>query len=227
MLDVASAPRPVEQFRDFVEKSDFPCVGAKSALKRDQTRFWVGRDFLSGEDDEDLLRELYDFIDWYGEETPMFATFVATFDGPLGLSETAFETALWARLDALHRLDARSYQWDSRVSRDPESSAFAFSLKQEACFVIGLHDGASRAARRFERPTLVFNLHDQFRKLREDGRYEALQAAIRKRDTALDGAPNPMLADFGDSSEARQYSGRRVGGAWRCPFQPSGRKDAA
>ena len=227
MLDVASSPRPVEQFRDFVENSEFPCVGAKSALKRDQTRFWLGKNFLSGEDDEDLLRELYGFIDWYGRESPMFATFVATFDGPLGLSEKAFEAALWARLDALHRLDARRYEWDSRVSKDPDSSAFAFSLKQEACFVVGLHDGASRAARRFERPTLVFNLHDQFRKLRDEGRYDALQAAIRKRDTALDGGPNPMLADFGDSSEARQYSGRQVGAAWRCPFHPAADKDAA
>jgi FPC/CPF motif-containing protein YcgG len=227
MPNVASSSPAVEKFQNFVENSDFPCVGAKSALKRDQTQFWQGRDFLSGQDDEKLLSELYDFIDWYGRDKPMFATFVASFDGPLGLSEDAFEKALWARLDGLHRLDATRYDWDRRVSKDPGSSDFGFSLKEAACFVVGLHDGASRAARRFERPTLVFNLHDQFERLREEGRYDALKTAIRKRDAALDGAPNPMLANFGDSSEARQYSGRPIEGAWRCPFHPVERKDAA
>jgi FPC/CPF motif-containing protein YcgG len=27
-----------------------------------------------------------------------------------------------------------------------------------------------------------------------------------------------MLAVHGEASEARQYSGRQVGAAWRCPF---------
>ena len=33
------------------------------------------------------------------------------------------------------------------------------------------------------------------------------------------GSINPMLARHGDASEARQYSGRAVGGDWVCPFQ--------
>ena len=32
----------------------------------------------------------------------------------------------------------------------------------EAFFVVGQHPGASRTARRYTRPTLIFNLHDQF-----------------------------------------------------------------
>jgi FPC/CPF motif-containing protein YcgG len=27
-----------------------------------------------------------------------------------------------------------------------------------------------------------------------------------------------MLEDFGENSEARQYSGRKVGEEWKCPF---------
>ena len=34
-----------------------------------------------------------------------------------------------------------------------------------------------------------------------------------------EGDVNPMLTDFGDRSEAAQYSGRHVDGGWRCPFQ--------
>lgn len=227
MSDHELYSRTVQQFHDFVENSEFPCVGAKSAVKRGQTSVWLGRDFLGAGDDASLLREIYRFIDWYGHEKPMFATFVAVFDGPIGLTEERFEHALWDRLEALHRLDAVRYKWDGRVSKDPSSSQFAFSLKSEACFVVGLHDGASRAARRFERPTLVFNLHAQFERLREEGRYDPLQKAIRQRDAELDGSINPMLSDFGEASEARQYSGRRVGNAWSCPFHPVDRQDAA
>ena len=41
---------------------------------------------------------------------------------------------------------------------------------------------------------------------------------VRERDIALQGSANPNLADFGERSEARQYSGRVTEPAWRCPF---------
>ena len=44
-----------------------------------------------------------------------------------------------------------------------------------------------------------------------------------ERVRALDQAgecPLDLLARFGEISEARQYSGRLVDDAWRCPFQP-------
>jgi FPC/CPF motif-containing protein YcgG len=66
---------------------------------------------------------------------------------------------------------------------------------------------------------LVFNLHDQFERLRNVGRYERLREAIVQRDVALSGSANPMLARFGEASEARQYSGRAVSDNWRCPFR--------
>ena len=95
---------------------------------------------------------------------------------------------------------------------------FGFSVMSEACFVIGLHGAASRTARRFEHPTLVFNVHDQFEQLRRQDRFDVLRDAIRARDSAMDGAPNPMVSNFGEITEARQYSGRRVDDKWRCPF---------
>jgi hypothetical protein len=90
-----------------------------------------------------------------------------------------------------------------------------------------LHPGASRPARRFVRPALVFNLHDQFEQLRAQGRYEKLRASIVERDIALAGAPNPMLARHGSISEARQYSGRMVEQDWTCPFSGRSARDAA
>jgi FPC/CPF motif-containing protein YcgG len=41
---------------------------------------------------------------------------------------------------------------------------------------------------------------------------------VREREIALQGSLNPNLADFGERSEARQYSGRAVEDQWRCPF---------
>jgi len=93
-------------------------------------------------------------------------------------------------------------------------------------FVIGLHPHASRLARRFSNPALVFNSHRQFEKLREDGRYWKIQAATRSREIDLQGSINPNLADFGEESEARQYSGRMVEADWRCPFDFKGRPDS-
>ena len=63
---------------------------------------------------------------------------------------------------------------------------------------------------------MLFNLHDQFERLRADGLYEKLRATILERDEALQGSINPMLSRHGELSEARQYSGRAVEEDWRC-----------
>jgi len=83
---------------------------------------------------------------------------------------------------------------------------------------VGLHPGSSRFTRRFAFPTLVFNAHTQFEKLRESGKFERIQDVIRARDKTLQGDLNQNLADYGEASEARQYSGRAVEKDWRCPF---------
>jgi FPC/CPF motif-containing protein YcgG len=81
-----------------------------------------------------------------------------------------------------------------------------------------MHKKSSRLSRQFEKPMLIFNLHRQFDELRASGQYTRLRDTIRTRDRKLQGDNNPMLADFGENSEARQYSGRQVGPEWKCPF---------
>jgi FPC/CPF motif-containing protein YcgG len=65
----------------------------------------------------------------------------------------------------------------------------------------------------------VFNPHEQFERLRADGHWKRMQETIRRRDLELQGSINPMLSDFGEQSEARQYSGRAVEDNWRAPFK--------
>jgi FPC/CPF motif-containing protein YcgG len=153
----------------------------------------------------------------------LFQSFAVVFQGPVDLDEEAFERALWDRVQSLHDKDVwRGQTYDSRVSADPGNPHFSLSFGGEAFFIVGLHPKASRPARRFEQPTLVFNLHDQFERLREAGKYEGLREKILVRDDHLAGSRNPMLARHGEISEARQYSGRVVGEDWEPPFEYRG-----
>jgi FPC/CPF motif-containing protein YcgG len=54
--------------------------------------------------------------------------------------------------------------------------------------------------------------------MRANGRFDKLQAAIRKRDIALQGSINPILARYGEGSEALQYSGNANAAHTGCPF---------
>ena len=210
-----------KRFERFIAHPSYPCVGAKSALGKGQIRYYHGRSLSSGWDDLALLLELQQFGRAYRRDTRLFSSFVAIFGGPLMASETNFERYLWERIQSLHEKDVwLSAPYDPQVSADPAAPDFALSIGGTAFFVVGLHPRASRKARRFERPALVFNLHDQFRRLRADGRYEKMRDTIIGRDRRWTGSVNPMLAPHGSVSEARQYSGRAVGGDWTCPFRP-------
>ncbi len=152
--------------------------------------------------------------------TAALSSFACLFRHGPRLSEDQFEAALWARAQGLHDIDAASgAPWAEGVAREPNSPDFSFSVGGVAYFVVGLHPGASRAARRFCRPALIFNPHAQFERLRADGRYSTMQGIIRDREIARNGSINPMLADFGSGREAAQYSGRQVGEGWTCPLK--------
>ena len=202
-----------------VAEHGFPCVGAKSALARGTLKVIVGHSIASGWDDVRIHSELLEWAARYRDDPDGLRSLAVVFDGPRDLDEEAFERALWERVQSLADKDEwRGQAYDPRVSPDPADSHFSLSFGGEAFFVVGLHPAASRPARRFPRPSMVFNLHAQFEKLREEGRYERMREAILARDEALAGSVNPMLARHGEKSEARQYSGRQVGDDWICPF---------
>jgi uncharacterized protein len=209
-----------------VAEAAFPCVGAKAALAKGTLEVLSCRAIDSAWDDVRIHERLLHFAGRYREDRTLFRSFACVFEGPTDLDEPAFERALWTRVQSLSDKDVwRGQPYDDRVSPDPESPHFSLSFGGEAFFVVGLHPASSRPARRFERPTMVFNLHDQFEILRAQGKYEGMREKIMVRDEALAGSRNPMLARHGEASEARQYSGRAVDEAWRCPFHYKG--DAA
>lgn len=207
------------RFRTFIEDSGFPCVGAKSALGRNQMTAYVGKSLMSPWDDVALANELIAFAHAYKATAPLFITFAAFFPTTPKLSEEEFEHYLWDRISSLQAKDDWFGQkYDPAVSPDPSAPNFSLSFGGQSFFVVGMHPLASRPARRFDVPVLVFNLHDQFERLRAEGRYEKLRRAILTRDEKLAGSINPMLARHGEESEARQYSGRIVSKDWTCPW---------
>lgn len=212
------------RFLAFIGGAEFPCVGAKAAANRDGISFVVARNFGSAWDDLRIMPGLLDLAKRYRADPAPFQSLVVLFESGAPAGEEGFERQLWSRLQSLSDKD----QWlgqkaDPRVAHDPEDPHFAMSFGGEAFFVVGLHPRSSRPARRFEAPAMVFNLHDQFERLREAGRYEKLRGTILERDVKLAGSINPMLAQHGTKSAARQYSGRAVGDQWKCPY--SGRRD--
>ncbi|MBC5824826.1 MAG: YqcI/YcgG family protein [Candidatus Eremiobacteraeota bacterium] len=209
-----------DAFRTFIGSGRYPCLGAKAAVNKGTYRFGVYRSLASLGASAGLARDLCAFAFERPHIEGDYVTFVATFDDLDYLDERRFERALWAQLQALSDLDGPNHAWDPTVDADPESKRFAFSFAGTAFFVVGMHPGSSRLARRFSWPTLIFNAHSQFQALRDNGRYGRFVDAVRARELNLQGCVNPNLAQFGERSEASQYGGRAVEDGWKCPFRP-------
>jgi uncharacterized protein len=205
-------------FRAFVADPRFPCLAGKGVLRGDGFRLRVYGVLGSAPSAARLAHDLAQFVDELPADGAGLHSFVAVFPREAPADEAAFERRLWAQVQRLHERDAPDAGWDPTVSAEPDDPHFSFSFGGRALFVVGVHPASSRLARRFRWPALVFNPHVQFERLREDGRFAPLRAAVREREIALQGTLNPNLADFGDRSEARQYSGREAPDDWRCPF---------
>lgn len=209
----------IKEYLSFLEAKEFPCIGAKASYANQLVKCFVADNMACPKDDAVILQFLYDFTDAYRNSNEFYHSAAIIFTGPQMNNEEMFDALLWQRLQALQILDAENYKYDSRVEADPSSAKFSFSIKEEAFYIIGLHAASSRQARRFVHSTLVFNPHAQFEALRASSKYNAMKNTVRKRDIAFSGSVNPMLQDFGESSEVFQYSGRNYDDSWKCPLK--------
>jgi len=208
-----------QEFINFIIEENHPCIMANTVFQMNKYHLNIYERLGSRKTAEALREDLKAYKDNYDFDSKDFESFIAVFPEAEVVSEMEFENLLWRQLQFLHEQDTED--WDPTVSADPEDSNFSFSIGGKAFYVVGLHPKASRQARRAPYPTLVFNLHSQFEKLREMGVYQKVRDKIRERDAALQGSINPVLQDFGEQSEARQYSGRNVEKNWKCPFHNS------
>jgi uncharacterized protein len=199
------------QFAAYVQDPSFPCVGARSAFNTRRTRFGEYQGLGDGYPVDALRADLEQFSREFPDPGHSPVTFIAMF-GEGVETEEQFVRQMWQHLQKIDQHDCRAFDWDPAVSSDPSHASFSF-------FLVGLSPVASRLARRAPMPCLVFNFHNQFESLRASGKFASMQKVIRKADVALQGSINPVLAHFGEASEARQYSGEAVADDWECPFR--------
>lgn len=157
-------------------------------------------------DGEKLLPDFYKFISQYRSAPKKLASFIVCLEKELSFEE--FESKFWRFLSELVYHDRKLHKHDSRVSSDPSSPNFSFSIMEEAFFILAMHPDSPRMARRFSRPLIIFNPHQQFERLREAGIFTAIRDRIRYLDKKLQGHINPMLSNFGEESEIYQYTGK-------------------
>ena len=205
-------------FTNFILQDGYPCVGAQAAVNGGTFALGdLGR-MDGGDTPKNLAYGLMEYLMAISNNPSYFLSYIAVFPDSDFADELAFETSLWQLLDRLHKEDRKHFDWNPVYSKDPADSDFSFSFGGRGFFIVGLHPKSSRKARRFNYPALAFNLQDQFEGLREKGRFDVIREAIRQRELEFQGSINPMLADYGEGLQAPQYSGRKVGGNWKCPF---------
>ena len=214
-----------DQLRQQICGDSYSCTGATSVFAQNAYRFGLFPELACDGAVRAVCHDLYEFCHEFPIMDDQLTTFIAMFLGPAIQSEQHFEDLLWSQLQAMHAIDSDFFAWDKSVGSNPQNNNFSFSIGGRAMFVIGMHPKASRLARTFRYPTMVFNLHAQFERLRARGKFETMQQIIRAREMALQGSINPMLKNFGERSEASQYSGRAVSDNWSCPFHAQQQRD--
>lgn len=204
---------------DFVLEKSFPCIMAKQVINKG---FASIHDVDNFNAITSILDQLYSFIDTYRSHPETLSSFILVLHDRSYDDFDHFEKEFWKFLSLLNDRDAQRYPHDPRVGSHPDSNDFSFSIKSEAFFILALHPKSPRFARRFRRPAIVFNVHQQFEKLRSKGIFNKVRDHIRKRDLDLQGFANPMLKDFGERSEVFQYLGRTYETHEECPLKLKG-----
>ena len=163
-----------ERFLAFLDDDTYPCVGAKLALARESIETHEFGTLGHRDNAQPMIEGLTRFVDMIENsacDPSTVHSYVALFRGPLDMTELEFESLMWSQLWRIHKLDVLAGNTDADdVSNDADSPQFSLSLAGHPFFLIGLHPHASRLARRFSHPVLVFNSHRQFQKLKGDGR---------------------------------------------------------
>jgi FPC/CPF motif-containing protein YcgG len=205
-----------EKIKAFVSQKNYPCIGALRAVKTNDYRIGIYKNFGSAQSCQELYRDLNLFLQEQKTSNSPYLSFWAAFPDQKNFSEDDFESALWSELSALSQLDQKP--WDPNFSSDASDKNFCFSLDGQAYFVVGLHQQSSRKSRQFEYPSLVFNLYEKFEMITRLGQYELMVETNRKKSKAYEGDVNPMVEKYGDHWEAIQFSGKQNTENWKCPF---------
>jgi hypothetical protein len=216
-----SAQTAHDRFRQLVLGAGYPCLGAASATRRGNYRHACYPPLASRAAIAACSNDLTSFIGDFPVAEHAVAILVAVFDGPFGIGEPVFEELLWAQLAGMRAVAPRADNGAGGTLAGRDDGDPGFGYGDRDFFVVGLHPSASRTARQFAWPTLVFNSLTHSEALQSAGRFELMQQRIRERDRRLHGTLNPNLK----RPQLAQFSGREVEDEWACPIaiDPRGR----
>lgn len=203
---------------NLLSQTNYPCVAALKSFHSDDYKVGFYDDFGSTGSSLRLATDLIQYAQEYKKTKSPFFTFWAVFPHEKDLTDEEFENKLWRELSGLASITEFDQTWDPHFSSNPEDKNFCFSLGGDAFFVVGLHSQSARLARRFEHPTLIFNLYEQFRQLEINDQFQPMIELNRKRDIKFQGSANPMAITHGNEWESIQFSGRQNSNEWKCPF---------
>lgn len=203
---------------DLLGQRHYPCVAALQSFHKSDYQVGFYGSLGTGGRWRDLRRDLLYFLSCQQASQSSLLTFWALFDESSPMDEDVFEQGLWRELSHLTSEETREQDWGVFTS-DPNDKSFCLGLGGHRFFVVGLHPEASRLARRFPVPALVFNVFDQFESLKAKGVYDSMVKTNRERDVKFQGEANPMALIHGDDWESIQFSGKSNDGRkWKCPF---------
>lgn len=214
----SAAVRGAANIKNLVTQPHYPCVAALRSYHQDD--YHVGFYGQLGEGDRwgELRNDLHFYLQEQKESDSTYLTFWAMFSGA-EYSEEDFEARMWRQLSLLTSIEDADQDWGTVAERDPAHPKFRFCLAGSEFFVVGLHPKASRLARQFPVPAMVFNVFSQFDKLKKLSQFDQMVTVNRKRDEQFQGTVNPMAAQYAEKWESIQFSGKQNPSHWRCPFE--------
>ena len=193
--------------------SAFPCVGGAGAVRRGDYSHRTYKSLESGLSADECARDLEEFLSSRDRADFPVSVFTASFLEPSSLDEEGFELALWRFLEMLRQRDQVADSVDEAGIDLDEPDDIGYVFGGRHLFIVGMHPTASRFARRFAFPTLVFNALSHATPLRETGRFERMADRIRARDIRLQHEVNPSI----HLPRPAQFSGRLNQPGWECP----------
>src|SRR5687767_14370792 len=100
-----SDQRIIEQYFEFLNRREFPCIAAKAAISKERVRGLVVRHMACPADDFTILEFLYAFVDDYRRSRESYHSAAVIFKQPVKISEDNFDDYLWVRLNSLASMD--------------------------------------------------------------------------------------------------------------------------
>jgi FPC/CPF motif-containing protein YcgG len=197
-----------DYFKSSVGGENFACVAGRTVARTNRYAFCAYQNMTSVDVAEGLCYDLqkfkqeFDFNNIPNAKGIPFMSFVAAFKEPEITSQLQGVESLYTLLKNIHYQDKRkNVSWNQKVSSDIHSEEFSFSAGGDSFFVPMLYKYSASPARRTDITMLVFNAHDIFEKLRQQGGFEKLKTIIRSRQEWI----HPYLGDYGEVNEFRQY----------------------